>query len=447
MIDLTTIKDKSGKEKRGKPTVVDLFCGAGGLSLGFEQAGFEILAGVDLFASAMETFQTTFPEALAISQDITNLSPEELLNHIGAPPDVLVGGPSCQGFSTSGGLSRANGRNQFDPRNSLFREYVRFAEVLQPKFLVLENVPGLLLYNKGAVAREIIEILSEAGFSAAPMILLAADYGVPQLRRRLIIVAERGERSDVPFPMPTHSADGLWEGFSLPFAHLSRLGHGRGNTDLQQHITLSEALSDLPSIEAGGGDPCSKYISAPTSSFQKGIRSRAATVTQHESFRLSEAHLDIVRSVRPGENWTSVPQELLPPRFEKMRPYDATTLMKRLVWEKPAYTITTKFNEISTGAFIHPRDDRTLSIREAARLQSFPDRVSFSGTATQIRRQIGNAVPPLLGKAIAMAIRGALLGNEDEKLTFHAETGVDTINLKADNKDKSRNIEQAVLPV
>ena len=385
-----------------RPTVLDLFCGAGGISLGFRQAGYRIVAGTDLVKVFCETFERNIPEARSLATDIRELDNEALEELVGTGVDVIVGGPSCQGFSTSGGLSRQNGRDVDDPRNRLVLDYLRLVNTIRPSWVVFENVPGLLLYQQGRVAIEIAQAFKEIGYTILPMILLAADYGVPQLRRRLVFVGNRTGAPSV-FPQPTHGDPQLWAGYSLPFAHLSRIGHGRSSGVLS-HVTFTEACGDLPEIGEGETIDGECYGSRAQSAYQREMRRGSKKVYQHIAFDLCETDRLAARTLKPGQNWCNLSLKNLPPRFSKIRPYDATTLLKRLDADRPTYTITTKFNEATTGAFIHPSQLRTLSVREAARLQGFPDTFIFCGSPVQMRRQIGNAVPPLLARAVAEAI-------------------------------------------
>lgn len=385
-----------------RPRILDLFSGAGGMSLGFEQAGYDVVGGVDNWAPAVETFQTAFPAAEAIEADMRKLSPKALSKQLKSDVDVIVGGPSCQGFSTSGGLSRQSGRDQSDPRNQLFLNYLDIVDELQPSWVVFENVPGLLLYDQGKVAIEIVRAFREIGYSVAPMILLAADFGVPQLRRRLFFVGNRTE-SDIVFPAATHGNSDLWADYALPFAHLSRIGHGRAHA-LKPHVSFDEACSDLPEIAEGEELDGVRYGGPAQTKYQREMRKGTRTLRQHSAAILPALDRYAAKTLKPGENWRALPKRMLPPRFQKIRPYDATTLLKRLRGDLPTYTITTKFNEATTGAFIHPWQNRTLSLREAARIQSFPDRIAFAGSVSQARHQIGNAVPVLLARAIAEAI-------------------------------------------
>ena len=383
--------------------MLDLFSGAGGLSVGFEASGYRVVGGIDNSEIAVQTFQRNLPNATGMVRDLRTSGFEDIKEFIGTSGiDVIVGGPSCQGFSTSGGLSRAAGRAENDPRNKLFINYLGIVELLQPHWIVFENVPGLLLYDNGRVALDIVRAFREIGYSLVPMILLAADYGVPQLRRRLVFVGNR-TATQIAFPAATHGNPELWKNFALPFAHLSRIGHA-GNAGAKPHVTFEEACSDLPMISEGETIDGVAYPVKAQSPYQKAMRIGSRMVRQHTADMLTPLDRLASQLLKQGQNWRDMPKHLMPPRFSRIRPYDATTLLKRLRADQPTYTITTKFNEATTGAFIHPTQARTLSLREAARIQSFPDRFEFNGTVTQIRHQIGNAVPPVLAQCIAEAI-------------------------------------------
>lgn len=403
---MSMTKNGSGQAEVLRPKVLDLFCGAGGLAEGFRQAGYEILGGVDYFPAAIETFEANIPGAVGVLADLREPDLDDFEARF-AGVDVIVGGPSCQGFSTSGGLSKSAGRDLSDPRNRLFINYTDIVERLQPSWIVFENVPGLLLYENGNVALQIVRAFREIGYELVPMILLAADYGVPQLRRRLVFVGNR-TNSDISLPAPTHGDVNLWKGFSLPFAHLSRIGHGK-EEGLLPHVTFDEACSDLPRVAEGKEIDGKPYAIEPASAYQTAMRSGSTVVRQHAAADLAALDRIAAKTLKQGQNWRDLSEDVLPDRFKKIRRYDATTLLKRLRADLPAYTITTKFNEATTGAFIHPRQARTITLREAARLQSFPDTFTFSGSASQVRQQIGNAVPPLLARAIAEAILPAVV--------------------------------------
>lgn len=384
------------------PVVVDLFSGAGGLSAGFKSAGYRVVGGIDSWQPACESFAANEPDALVLCDDVSNLDESAFAYDLGTKVDVVLGGPSCQGFSTSSGLSR-NGRRADDPRNSLFEEFIRFVEAISPSWVVMENVPGLLLYHKGAVARAICKEFERIGYHVVPMILLAADHGVPQLRRRLFFVGNNTNQP-IAFPQPLHGDPELWKDFALPFEHLSRIGNKNSDVDTKPHVSLADALSDLPALSPGERFESGTYPEKAKTPYQRRMRRHCRRLTLHEASALSPSDQQCVPLIGPGENWRSLPDEIREKRFARIRPYDATTMLKRPLWEKPSHTVTTKFNDASAGAFIHPLQDRTFSLREGARIQSFPDRFVFCGTASQVRKQIGNAVPPLLAERIALAI-------------------------------------------
>lgn len=399
---VTATESKIARNLNG-PSVLDLFSGAGGISLGFADAGYRIVGGIDNFQAAINSFEANISGARGMLRDLRDPHFADVREFVGgADVDVIVGGPSCQGFSTSGGLSRSAGRNQDDPRNHLFLNYLDLVDELRPSWVVFENVPGLLLYNQGRVALDIVRAFREIGYSVVPMILLAADFGVPQLRRRLVFVGNR-TKADIPFPAATHGNADLWRNYALPFAHLSRIGHG-GGKEVLSHLSFADACSDLPPVEEGKEIDGIKYPCRAATVYQREMRKGSRLVRQHAAAELAALDRLAARTLQAGQNWRDLPMALLPERFRKIRPYDATTILRRLQNDAPAYTITTKFNEGTTGAFIHPEQSRTLTLREAARLQSFPDRFVFSGSQAQIRHQIGNAVPPMLARALAEAI-------------------------------------------
>lgn len=388
--------------------VVDLFCGSGGLSYGFQQAGFDVRVGVDLDAAACETFKANHKGAEAIVSDIRKVTADQLLEHTdGVFPDVVVGGPSCQGFSTVGP------RDFNDPRNAQFREFVRLVRDLKPRCVLMENVVGLLLYKKGAVGRQVCELFGELGYRMEAKILLAADFGVPQLRRRVFFIGSR-EGEPIAFPRPTHCDPSLWSEYNLPFAEMSSIGQKNGVENLPPHITVADAISDLPPLGELDGDEVSAYEIDPQSTYQRLMRGRRKRLFNHVTSGQSPAERKMIRALKPGENWRALPKSILPKRFEKIRPYDASTLIMRMRWERPSYTITTKSAEVTSGAFIHPEQHRTISVREAARLQSYPDGFRFYGSQMEQRRQIGNSVPPLLARHLGNAVSSMLQGTQED---------------------------------
>lgn len=378
---------------------IDLFCGAGGLTEGFKAAGYEITFALDKDKDSYETYKKNHPKVDVVRASITDLTPEEIAERAGGGVDVVIGGPSCQTFSTHG--RRNAWVPKGDERNELWERMFEVVEHLQPRAFLMENVPGLLYWNKGKMADAIFERFEEIGFAVSKEILLAADYGVPQRRRRLFIVGLRAGRA-FEFPVPTHM--GGWRRDTLDNWEAERKGRG-----LLRHLSVWEAIGDLPPIE-GTGEVEAPYPEARLTAFARTMRVGSKRLRDHEINLLPEEHAKLVHHVPQGGTWRDIPPNLLPDRFRGMRRTDGANLVGRLDPNLPAYTITTQFNNVTTGCFTHPYADRALSVREGARLQTFPDRYEFVGSVTSRCRQVGNAVPPLLARVLARQLAIAIQG-------------------------------------
>lgn len=365
-------------------TAVDLFCGAGGLSEGFRQAGFHVLAGQDFDDAAGATFVATHPEASFIPGPIQDVSASDLLRAVGlsrGEVDVLIGGPPCQGYSIYN-----HQRGEKDPRAGLFREYLRIVEGLRPHWLVMENVTGITSISGGAIVREIQKGMGKLGYRVKMKVLKAEEFGVPQERRRIFFIATRTP-NPIFFPKPTH-------------------GHG-----LSEFVTIWDAISDLPSV-ANGGKPCSlEYASGPKNEYQRLLRGRTKLVTNHEAPRLTRINEERMKHIRPGGSWRDIPYALLPQGMRRAKRSDHTKRYGRPRKTDLACTILTKC-DVHWGAYIHPVQNRAITVREAARLQSFPDAFVFQGSRTEQYKQVGNAVPPLLGTHVAQAVLNAMGAEE-----------------------------------
>ena len=341
-----------------KPIIVELFCGCGGTSLGFEMAGFEAVLGCDIHAPSIETFQQNHPNSATILGDVKKVDPykiKEMLN--GRPLDVIIAGVPCQGFSLNN-----RKRHEGDDRNLMYKEFVRFIEVLNPKVIVLENVSGMK--SVGNFVEEIEKELSSAGkMTVKSKMLFAPDYGVPQKRSRLIFVGVRGKEFDFKDVIKTHG-----EGTEFPY------------------VTIKDAIGDLPSLKPK--QTITSYSSEPFSDYQKLMRaSNHPILTCHSA---PNHPLDTIERIK-----NTIPGEPMYPKFKQRI---------RLAWDIQSPT------QVSGGIrpqfqFGHPQDDRGLTIRERCRIQSFPDDFLVKGGLTQGRVQTGNAVPPLLAKAVALAIK------------------------------------------
>lgn len=362
--------------QRPKLTAIDLFCGAGGLSEGFRQAGFHVLAGQDFDEQAGATFSRTHPEASFVGGPIQQVAAQRLLKAAGmrrGEVDVIVGGPPCQGYSVYN-----HQRGADDPRAGLFKEYLRIVEGIQPRWLVMENVTGITSISNGGIVREIYEGMAALGYRVDMRMLKAEEFGVPQERRRVFFIANR-IGAPIFFPEPTHGPE------LLPF------------------VTVWDAISDLPNLSNGStGEPC-PYRTAPRTSYQRELRGECTSVTNHSAPRLSSVNEERMQHIPPGGSWRDIPRELLPAGMQRAKRSDHTKRYGRPRKTDLACTILTKC-DIHWGAYIHPTQNRAFSVREAARLQSFPDYFEFSGSRTEQYVQVGNAVPPLLGKCVAKSL-------------------------------------------
>lgn len=384
---------------RTGPTCIDLFAGAGGLAEGFRQAGWRILSGADLDDFAGETFRENFPEASFFAGPISKLKPRDLLADAQLKPgelDCLIGGPPCQSFSYNN-----HQRSAFDLRAGLFRDYLKIVHVLRPKCLVMENVPGILTIGDGAVVAEIRRKLQRLGYGCEARILYAEDFGVPQERRRVFIVATRLGWEDALFPRGTHGPSWKPSEITSPLVH--RWQPRKGMTP-KKLTTVGEAIGDLPPIENGGGAQVAAYRAKPKTDYQKLLRGRSTELYNHVSHRITDAMLRRIATVPEGGNWRDIPYDLLPAGMKRARPSDHTKRYGRLHRRQLCCTILTKCDP-HWGSYVHPKQNRTISVREAARLQSFPDAFRFMGPMCWQYVQVGNAVPPAMAKALGRAVR------------------------------------------
>ena len=341
--------------------VLDLFCGAGGLSYGFESAGFNVLLGIDSDAKALETFELNHKGAKALCGDITQIEYEKDIKPLLGENriDMIIGGPPCQGMSLSGP------RKFDDPRNKLYLSYIRLVKEIQPKAFVIENVPGLVALFDGQIKDSIIEKFTEMGYKIQYKILCAADYGVPQSRKRVVFVGTKvGE-------------------FHYPEAN-------------PNVVTCSMALSDLPPLEHELGEEVSDYPIPPQNEYQQLMRRRSDKVLNHVAANHSEKVQKIISLVPDGGNYKDLPEE-----YRSSRNFHVA--WTRFASNKPAPTIDTGHRH-----HFHYKYNRVPTVRECARLQSFPDDFRFLGNKTQQFRQVGNAVPPLMAQAIAEQVKKML---------------------------------------
>jgi DNA (cytosine-5)-methyltransferase 1 len=393
-------RDSRSRTKEIPPlTTIDLFCGAGGITEGFREAGFKCLYANDLMPEAISTFSYNHPETWADCRSIEKVKPAEIRSKLKINKgdlDVLVGGPPCQGFSIN-----APERFLTDPRNKLFKDYVRFLEEFEPKTFLFENVPGLLSLGDGKILDRVLSEFVRLDYRVTVKILFAAHYGVPQERWRLILLGSKS--SEIGPPEPTHYAAGRANfrggGGVLTF-QLTESDKRR----LLPAVTVGEAIGDLPRLAMGEGSEMIVYRTEKTSEFARSIRNPEGVTYNHFAAKLSKQNAERMKHVRPGGSWRDIPHELLPKGMQRARKSDHTKRYGRLRNDGLAGTIMTKCDPHWGSVFL-PDQDRSLTVREAARFQSFPDSYCFLGPRVSQYEQVGNAVPVLMANAIAQQIR------------------------------------------
>lgn len=373
---------------------IDLFAGCGGLSLGFKMAGFHSLLASDIDENCELTFKANFKEVPFIRKDINLISREDIEKVTkGQSVDVIIGGPPCQGFSLA---NKKRDNNNTDPRNQLFYQYLKVLNWVNPRAFVLENVKGLLSMQKGRVIKDIVTCFSDAGYNVDYKVLKASDFGVPQIRERVIVIGIRKDLDVIPsFPVPQN-----------------------GNI-----VTVDEAISDLPQIEAGEGQEIASYPHPPQNKYQELMRRDSSVVLNHIAMRHTPRLVERFKAIKQGQSLIDVWETH--GAVKRGNPTEKSTIKfaqnnNRLFGNKPAPTIAASFQ----SNFIHPYLNRNFTAREGARLQSFPDNFVFCGFRTKMSwqkglsqyQQIGNAVPPLLAYQIAMTLKETLKQKENEEI-------------------------------
>ncbi|MEO0684412.1 MAG: DNA cytosine methyltransferase [Cyanobacteria bacterium J06649_11] len=369
-----------------KHTIIDLFAGAGGLSTGFHMAGFESLCAIDINSKALDTYSHNYPQARILNQDIQKINPSELRLFLGLKREeltALIGGPPCQGFSRN---VTAGYRYLNDPRNLLYKTFFEYVKEFRPLYVLMENVPEILKAYGGVVRNDIHNELEFIGYKVTSASLNAANYGVPQTRSRAFFLASLDNKLP-SIPEPTHTdlkTDfqqqlSIFESFLIPI------------------ITVRDAIGDLPSLEAGKEYGNEYYPFPAQSDYQLLLRNGSKKITNHVARALSPIQMARANALKEGEDARNLPPELAPKKH-----YSGA--YGRLFWDKPAKTITKWVFHPGSGRFFHPNQNRTITIREAARLHSYPDNFHFLGSYTNMAAQIGESVPPILAKAIAVSL-------------------------------------------
>ncbi|WP_026477575.1 DNA cytosine methyltransferase [Alkaliphilus transvaalensis] len=371
---------------------LDLFCGAGGFSVGMEQAGINVVASIEFNQQIAETYKYNNPQTHLIIDDIRFVKASKEDMDITVSPndyavdsidqiftkrelscDIIFGGPPCQGFSMAGRRIRTNAKFLEDERNYLFKEFIRMVKYLKPKVFIIENVPGILNYNDGSVKREIYETFKALGYNVHADVLCAADYGVPQIRNRAFFIGNNlGLCSTNLFPPTTHNKD--------------------------TYISVIDAISDLPPLNSGEGVEEIPYPAVGVlTEYQKKLRNPTGIIYNHISSKHKDETISILQMINEGQTMKDLPEEY---RTKSVH----SGAYGRMRGNAPAYTLTTRLNTPSVGRITHPKQHRTITPREAARIQSFPDEYKFLGDITSLGMQIGNAVPPLLAKSLGKQV-------------------------------------------
>jgi len=389
-----------GQKSVSNKTLVDLFAGAGGLSCGLEMAGFRPVLANELVPAYAETYRHNHPDTDLIIGDVRQLCATNIRQRLGVEKgeiDLLAGGPPCQGFSINAPI-----RSLDDERNHLFREYIRIARELLPKAILIENVPGIISMGKGTVVAQIYKELESLGYSIKHRILFAGHYGVPQTRFRTIFLAIKGTEQSIEFPEPVYDAKAVANftgAKELCMNALPLFGQ-----ELKPKTSVWDAISDLPPIESGSKHEKIKYACPePQSPYQQTLRNGSDYVYNHSCNNLGNINLERLKHIPQGGSWRDIPVELLPAGLKRARRSDHTKRYGRLHPDGLCSTVLTKCDP-HWGSFFHPIQDRVISVREAARIQSFPDHYHFTGSVTQQYEQVGNAVPPLMAQEIGKSI-------------------------------------------
>ena len=350
---------------KNKRKVVDLFCGAGGLTLGFEKQNFESVLAIDMWSNAIDTFNNNREKKVGIVKDISKVDEEFIKQYVKEHVSGVIGGPPCQGFSLAGR------RSEDDERNKLYQEYFKTLSIIKPDFFVIENVTGILSMKNGEVKEDIIKRAKKIGYNVYLDKLVASDYGVPQNRVRVFFVGIKKELDKGNFEFPKK--------FSYK-------------------VTCEEAISDLPSLD--NNEDNTKYKFLPNSEYQKYMRKNSNMVYNHEQTYHTDETRKLISMVPEGGGIKDLPESVRGDR-------KYSSLLRRMNSKSQSNTIDTGHR-----TYFHYKENRILSVREAARIQSFPDDYIFSGSKVNQYKQVGNAVPPLLAEQVAKAIVNYLYVSE-----------------------------------
>jgi DNA (cytosine-5)-methyltransferase 1 len=358
------------------PRTLDLFCGIGGLSLGLKNAGLSTVGGIDNWEDAAKTFMHNLRPLKCLVSDIRETAVDDIEEFFSVSKDdidIIAGGPPCQGYSTVGK------RDSSDPRNDLWRHYLELVGQVRPAYVLIENVEGLVVMDRGAVRDNIISSFASLGYRMTSRLLRSADYGVPQLRKRVVFLGWLDGLVKPEFPKPHRAPP----------------------------VTVGDAIFDLPELQSG--ESRSEYEVAPQTRYQRERRCRSRMLHNHEAAKHPASLVEVLRHIPDGGNRKAIPDHLQP-RSGFHNSYS------RLASDKPAVAVTSNMRKPSSARATHPTQHRGLTVREGLRLQSFDDSFVVLGCRTSQYLQVGNAVPPLLGKALGEELLRAFLQNTKAQL-------------------------------
>ena len=376
---------------------IDLFCGAGGFSLGFERAGFKYVGAIDISKSCINTHKLNFPDCVSINSDISKIKPDEFKKKLGNKKiDIVIGGPPCPTFSTIGHAKiksiKSKNNSNFtlfdDDRNFLFKNYFNYIEYFKPDFFLMENVPNFITKYNGSIFNQTKAKIEKLGYQILNennLIFNAADYGVPQTRRRMILIGTKIKNFKFELPkIEFFSDDNLF-------------------SKKNRYRTVKDAISDLPKITDNWRiDECEYSLSKNLNDFQKLMRKKTNGTVKNNICRMTNDRAKkVFKEMKQGSKYMDLPKDIR--RILPFREDIFADRLKRLINNKPSWTVIAHIG-MDGYMYIHPTETRTLSVREAARLQSFPDDFVFLGTQMETYHQVGNAVPVLLAEAVAKSI-------------------------------------------
>lgn len=368
-------------------TAIDLFCGCGGISEGLREAGFEILGGADNNPKYSITYAKNFPSTKFVGDSIAEIDPEDFCSMVGAKPneiDLIAGGPPCQGFSKNVPRSQ----REIDSKNNLLvTTFLSYCEAIRPRAILMENVAEMRNGFGEVYTQSIFKRLGTAGYTVSESVVNAAEYGVPQKRRRAFFVGIRGDVDPFVFPCARYSVEG--DMISEPYRN------------------ITDAIGDLPRLMDGEGAEEMEYVVSPKTTYQKEMRKDGNILWNHLTRKLAEKQFERLSLLNPGEGIKDLP--------DRLRPKGGYSgAYGRLTWDMVAPTITRWVFHPGSGRWGHPEDIRILTTRETARIQSFPDSFRFFGSFNDMAGQLGNAVPPLVAKVIGESIKQRLFARKQK---------------------------------